>query len=85
MQCTMREKGYDPSRNLKNKGMGGREKKEVPSEQIVALKEKGLIFEEITSTLKGRATVHRRYTEWKKKRLEGTVNDKTTRTLRTID
>lgn len=72
MQRAVREKGYDPSRNLKNKGMGGREKKEVPIEQIVALKEKRLTFEEISATLKGfgydvsRATVHRRYTEWKK-------------------
>lgn len=84
MQRAVREKGYQPSRNLKNKGMGGREKKEVPIEQIVALKQKKLTFEEISATLKGfgydvsRATVHRRYKEWEKKRLEGTANDETT-------
>lgn len=84
MQRAVREKGFDPSRNLKNKGMGGREKKEVPIEQIVALRRKKLTFEEISATLKGfgfhvsRATVHRRYREWQKKRLEGTANDETT-------
>ena len=92
MQRAVHEKGYDPSRNLKNRGMGGREKKEVPIEQIVSLKKKKLTFEEIAATLKGfgydvsRATVHRRYTEWKKsKRLEGTANDKTTRTIKNND
>jgi DNA invertase Pin-like site-specific DNA recombinase len=72
MRRAMREKGFDPARNLKNRGAGGREKKEVPIEQIVALKEKDLTFEEIAATLKGfgyevsRATVHRRYQEWKR-------------------
>lgn len=72
MQRAVREKGYKPSRNLKNKGMGGREKKEVPIEQIVALRQKKLTFEEISAMLKGfgyhvsRATVHRRYKEWEK-------------------
>lgn len=72
MQRAIREKGFNPTRNLKNRGLGGREKKEVPIEQIVALKEKKLTFEEIAATLKGfgyqvsRATVHRRYREWEK-------------------
>ncbi|TCS93866.1 YneB family resolvase-like protein [Hazenella coriacea] len=76
MQRAIREKGYQPARNLKNQGLGGREKKDVPIEQIVALKEKKLTFEEITATLQGfgyhvsRATVHRRYQEWKKQQLE---------------
>ncbi len=76
MQRAIREKGYDPSRNLKNQGLGGRERKEVPVEQIVALKEKKLTFEEIAATLKGfgydvsRATVHRRYREWLEKQSE---------------
>jgi len=71
MKRAIREKGYNPARNLKNQGMGGRERKEIPVEQIVALKEKNLTFEEIAATLKGfgypvsRATVHRRYQEWK--------------------
>ncbi|MBA4543882.1 MULTISPECIES: recombinase family protein [Thermoactinomyces] len=84
MRRAIREKGFNPAKNLKNQGMGGREKKEVPMEQIVALKEKKLTFEEIAATLKGfgydvsRATVHRRYQEWKKKLEErdGRINDR---------
>jgi DNA invertase Pin-like site-specific DNA recombinase len=70
MRRAIREKGFDPARNLKNRGAGGREKKEVPIEQIVSLREKNLTFEEIAATLKGfgyavsRATVHRRFHEW---------------------
>ncbi|MGA8941506.1 MAG: recombinase family protein [Thermoactinomyces sp.] len=73
MQRAIREKGYNPARNLKNQGLGGREKKDVPLEQIIALREKKLTFEEIAATLKGfgypvsRATVHRRYQEWRNK------------------
>ncbi|MDR6224308.1 YneB family resolvase-like protein [Desmospora profundinema] len=73
MQRAMRERGYNPAANLKNQGKGGRERKQVPIEQIVALKEKKLTFEEIAATLQGfgydvsRATVHRRYREWKQK------------------
>lgn len=70
MQRAVREKGFNPAKNLRNRGAGGREKKEVPIEQIVALKQKDLTYEEISATLKGfgytvsRATVHRRYKEW---------------------
>lgn len=70
MKKAVKEKGYNPAKNLKNQGLGGREKKEVPIEQIVSLKEKKLTYEEIAATLKGfgyevsRATVHRRYKEW---------------------
>lgn len=70
MKRAVKEKGYNPAKNLKNQGQGGREKKEVPMEQIVALKQKKLTYEEISATLKGfgyevsRATVHRRYKEW---------------------
>jgi DNA invertase Pin-like site-specific DNA recombinase len=70
MKRAVKEKGYNPAKNLKNQGQGGREKKEVPVEQIVALKQKKLTYEEISATLKGcgyevsRATVHRRYKEW---------------------
>ncbi|MBA4603618.1 YneB family resolvase-like protein [Thermoactinomyces mirandus] len=73
MQRAIREKGYNPAKNLKNRGLGGRDKVEVPLEQIIALREKKLTFEEIAATLKGfgypvsRATVHRRYQEWKNK------------------
>ncbi|WP_409294270.1 recombinase family protein [Peribacillus sp. SCS-26] len=66
------ERGYRPQRNLRNQGnIGGRDRKEVPVEEIVRLRENGLTFEEISATLKGfghnisRATVHRRYTEHK--------------------
>ncbi|WP_028777249.1 YneB family resolvase-like protein [Shimazuella kribbensis] len=70
MKRAVKEKGFNPAKNLKNQGLGGREKKEVPIEQIVALKQKKLTYEEISATLKGfgfevsRATVHRRYREW---------------------
>jgi DNA invertase Pin-like site-specific DNA recombinase len=76
MQRAVREKGFNPAKNLKNQGLSGREKKEVPIEQIVALREKKLTFEEIAAMLKGfgydvsRATVHRRYQEWKQSQLE---------------
>jgi DNA invertase Pin-like site-specific DNA recombinase len=70
MKRAVKEKGYNPAKNLRNQGLGGREKKEVPMEQIIALKQKKLTYEEISATLKGfgyevsRATVHRRYKEW---------------------
>ncbi|MBM7692139.1 DNA invertase Pin-like site-specific DNA recombinase [Peribacillus deserti] len=64
------EKGYKPQKNLKNQGnLGGRERKEVPVEEIIRLRGNGLTFEEIAATLKGfgynisRATVHRRFLE----------------------
>lgn len=70
MQRAVKEKGYNPAKNLKNQGSGGREKIEVPIDQIVALRDKDLTYDEIVATLKGfgysisRATVHRRYTEY---------------------
>ncbi|MFS0574140.1 recombinase family protein [Sporosarcina sp. 179-K 3D1 HS] len=70
MQRAVRE-GYRPERNLKNRGNAeGRERIEVPIDEIVALREKGLTYEEITGVLKGlghdisKATVHRRYKEY---------------------
>lgn len=64
-------KGYDPTENLSNRGVNaGRERKEVPVEEIVKLREKGLTFREIAATLRGfgysvsKATVHRRYQEF---------------------
>ncbi|MDP4164138.1 MAG: recombinase family protein [Bacillota bacterium] len=63
--------GYKPERNLKNQGEGaGREKIEVPVEEIVRLKKNGLTFAEIAATLRGfgysvsKATVHRRYQDY---------------------
>ncbi len=65
------QKGYKPEKNLKNLGVAsGREKIEVPIEEIVRLRKNGLIFAEIAATLRGfgynisKATVHRRYQEY---------------------
>lgn len=67
------EKGYRPQKNLANQGnTGGRDRKEVPVAEIVRLRENGLTFEEVAATLRGfgfsvsKATVHRRYLEFKK-------------------
>jgi DNA invertase Pin-like site-specific DNA recombinase len=62
--------GYKPQKNLKNKTNGGREKKEVPINEIVRLKDMKLTFHDIAATLRGlgynisKATVHRRYREY---------------------
>lgn len=63
--------GYNPHANLKNiNKAAGRERLEVPAEEIVRLRNKGLTFAEITTTLNGlgydisKATVHRRYQEF---------------------
>lgn len=65
------ENGYKPERNLKGKGNPeGRERLDLPIDQIVSLKENGLTFHEIATTLQGfgyqasKATVHRRYKEF---------------------
>lgn len=65
------ENGYRPELNLKERGnYEGRERIEVPIEQIVQLRNKGLTFKEIATTLQGlgfqvsKATVHRRYAEY---------------------
>lgn len=65
------ENGYRPEKNIKNRHLHeGRERIDVPIEEIVNLREKGLTFHEIASTLRGlgfqvsKATVHRRYTEY---------------------
>ncbi|MEH7413969.1 recombinase family protein [Neobacillus drentensis] len=65
------EQGYKPEKNLKNLGQSsGREKIEVPIEQIIRLRDNDLTFAEIAATLRGfgynisKATVHRRYQEY---------------------
>lgn len=65
------EQGYRPERNLKNVGKNaGREKMDLPVEEIVRLRQNGLTFAEIAATLRGfgydvsKATVHRRYREY---------------------
>lgn len=62
--------GYKPEENLKNRGnIEGRERKELPVEEIINLREKGMTFQEIANTLTAlgyevsKATVHRRYME----------------------
>lgn len=62
--------GYKPQENLKNRGnIEGRERIEVPIQEIVNLREKGLTFQEISNTLSAlgyqvsKATVHRRFME----------------------
>ncbi|MEK4252947.1 YneB family resolvase-like protein [Ureibacillus sp. FSL K6-2830] len=68
------ENGYRPERNFKNKHKReGRERIDVPIEEVVNLREKGLTFQEIASILRGlgyevsKATVHRRYMEYKER------------------
>ncbi|MDZ5711821.1 YneB family resolvase-like protein [Jeotgalibacillus haloalkalitolerans] len=65
------EQGFKPQRNLKNRGnKEGREKIEIPVDEIVRLRSNGLTFQEISSVLRGlghpvsKATVHRRYVEY---------------------
>ncbi|MEH7443494.1 recombinase family protein [Bacillus sp. JJ1122] len=65
------EHGYKPQRNLKNQGdHSGRERKDMPIEEIVKLRNNGLTFAEIAATLRGfgfnvsKATVNRRYLEY---------------------
>lgn len=69
--------GYKPEKNLKNlESNSGREKIEVPVEEIVRLRHNKLTFSEIAATLRGfgynisKATVHRRYQEFQQETLE---------------
>lgn len=71
MRRAVRE-GYRPEKNLKQIDQSpGRERSEVPMEEIVRLRNNGLTFAEITTVLNGlgyavsKATVHRRYKEHK--------------------
>ncbi|WP_144511274.1 recombinase family protein [Bacillus sp. FJAT-22090] len=63
--------GYRPEKNLKMQGNPeGRERIDVPVDEIVRLRNAGLTYEEIAATLKGlgieisKATIHRRYIEF---------------------
>lgn len=67
------KKGYSPSKNLNHANQSaGREKKDIPLEEIIRLRNNNLTFEEIAATLRGfgyhvsKATVNRRYIEYKK-------------------
>lgn len=71
------DQGYKPEKNLKDQGNPeGRERKDIPIKEIVNLRNNGLTYEEIASTLRGfgytvsKATVHRRFQEYSE-RLEG--------------
>lgn len=71
------DNGFRPERNLKNRHINsGRDKIEVPIEEIVRLRRNELTFAEIAATLRGfgydvsKATVHRRYTEYMKQQLD---------------
>ncbi|WP_026825851.1 YneB family resolvase-like protein [Exiguobacterium marinum] len=61
--------GFNPQRNIENNDQGGRHRIEVPIEEIIQLRERGLTFAEIAATLRGfgyevsKATVNRRYLE----------------------
>ena len=66
------EDGYKPQKNIKrNNQSTGPEKKQVPIQEIVRLRENGLTFAEITASLRGfgydisKATVNRRYLEYR--------------------
>ena len=65
-------KGYQPGENLKNQNLSpGRDKLDLPMEEIVRLRERGLTFEEITHIVNGmgyevsKATIHRRFHEYR--------------------
>ncbi|WP_042472177.1 YneB family resolvase-like protein [Bacillus ndiopicus] len=65
------DNGYRPENNLKNRGnVEGRERIDVPIEEILKLRAKGFTFEEIATTLRSlgfnvsKATVHRRFVEY---------------------
>lgn len=65
------QEGYNPQQNLKNIDSSvGRERLEVPVQEIVRLRQNNLTFSEIAATLRGfgynisKATVHRRYQEY---------------------
>lgn len=67
------ENGYQPQKNLKNqRNSTGRERKEIPTEEIVKLRLNGLTFAEIAATLRGfgydvsKATVNRRFLEYQR-------------------
>lgn len=71
--------GYKPQINIKNNHFGGSDKKELPINEIVRLRNLKLTFNEIATTLRGtgkynvsKATVHRRYQEYleEQKRIE---------------
>ena len=76
------QNGFRPELNLKERSgnVDGRERIEVPVEQIVQLRSKGLTFKEIANILNSlgfevsKATVHRRYQEYEQAQTDQEVN-----------
>ncbi|MER1999940.1 MAG: recombinase family protein, partial [Lysinibacillus sp.] len=72
------QNGFRPELNLKDRkgNLDGRERKEVPIEQIVQLRQKKMTFKEIADFLNAagfdvsKATVHRRYQEYEQAKLK---------------
>ncbi|WP_048602172.1 YneB family resolvase-like protein [Rubeoparvulum massiliense] len=64
------ELGYSPEKNLPRVRQGGRERTDLPMEEIIRLRQMNLTFADIAATLRGfgypasKATVHRRYQEY---------------------
>ncbi len=65
------KEGYRPQKNIRNSDQStGPERKQVPIEEIVRLRQNGLTFADIAATLRGfgyqvsKATVNRRYLEY---------------------
>lgn len=63
--------GFRPEKNLSNRGnLHGRERIDIPLDEIIRLRNNKLTFEEIAATMRGfgydvsKATVHRRYKEY---------------------
>lgn len=76
------ERGFRPENNLKERGnMEGRERKDIPIEEVIRLRENGLTFQEIAATMRGfgydisKATVHRRYKEYIDNELKTIMKD----------
>lgn len=74
------QNGYQPERNLKIKGNPlGRDRIEVPIEELVRMRVAGMMYEEISHTLTGlgheisTTTVHRRYKEYKNRQLKDSL------------
>ena len=72
------QNGFRPELNLKDRkgNLDGRERKEVPIEQIVQLRQKKMTFKEIADFLNAtgfnvsKATVHRRYQEYEQAQIK---------------
>ncbi|RCW51485.1 MULTISPECIES: recombinase family protein [unclassified Halanaerobium] len=70
MRKKINESRFNPADNLKNTDKGGRQRKDIPIEEIIRLKKLELSFKDIAATLRGlgydvsKSTVHRRYREF---------------------